>query len=223
MRIMGIHIGLINFGINIGKRALFVNIAGCNRKCNYCNIEDHFYKTTTFVSYKFPKFNVDELLYIISEFNINNVVLTGGEPCIQDDIIDLVKKLVDSGYYIIIETNAKKFYDVLEYANEVIVNLKTYSAGIPYSNKDVIDDILFTCDNVTLTCLIKDKKDFDYLVKFKDYDIWCFLEFDDYDFYQYLMQFLTNDNWRMIIRQDRLFKVDLENSYRRAKNAHKVR
>ena len=223
MMVMGIFIGLINYGNQIGKKALYVYFAGCNRKCLYCNITNKFYKVTNFRNYKFPRFSVDELLYIIDEYGIENVVLTGGEPCIQKDIIPLVKKLNKKGYYSIIETNAKKFYDVLELPSEVIINLKTYSAGVPYSIKEVIDDIILTCNNVSLTCLINDVKDFDSLVKYKDYDVWCFLEFNEIDFSEYVYHFLTNSNWRMIIRYDKIFKVDFENSYRRAKNANKVR
>ena len=223
MMVMGIFIGLINYGTQIGKKALYIYFAGCNRKCLYCNIRNKFYKMSNVTNHIFPNFSVDELLYIIDEYDINNVVLTGGEPCIQKDIISLVKKINNKGYYSIIETNAKKFYDVLELASEVIINIKTYSAGTPYSDKNIIDDILMTCNNVSLTCLIKDVKDFDTLVKYKDYDIWCFLEFNEIDFSEYVQNFLTNDNWRMIIRYDRIFKVDFENSYRRAKNANKIR
>lgn len=220
---MGIFIGLINYGTKIGKRGLYIYFGGCNRKCLYCDIRNRFYKLSNVTNHIFPKFSVDELLYIIHEYGINNIILTGGEPCIQKNIIDLLKKLNKEGYYSIIETNAKRFYDVLELASEVIVSIKTYSAGFPYSDKNIIDDILLTCDNVTLTCLIKDKKDFDTLVKYKDYDIWCFLEFNEIDFSEYVQNFLINDNWRMIIRYDKIFKVDFENSYRRAKNANKIR
>lgn len=222
MMVMGIFIGLINYGTQIGKRALYIYFAGCNRKCLYCNINKKFYRMSKITSDKYPNFTIDELLYIINEYNINNIVLTGGEPCLQKDIIPLVKELNNQGYYTIIETNAKKDYEVLGLSSEIIVSIKTYSAGVPYTQKQLLDEIIDKYDNVSLTCLVKDVKDFDTLVKYKDYDIWCFLEFNEIDFSEYVYHFLTNDNWRMIIRYDRIFKVDFENSYRRAKNAERT-
>lgn len=216
MKVMGIHIGLQNYGINIGKKALYIYFYRCNRKCLYCNIRNDFFSLTK--KEDFPDFTIDELIFIVEEYNIKDIVLTGGEPTTIDDIIVLVDELHKRGYNVALETNAKKYHKVYEKVDEVIINIKTYSAGVPYTQRNMVEKIEENCKHLTLTCLIKDIKDFDTLLRFKDYDVWCFLEFDDTDYSKYVYQFLLNPNWRMIIRYDRIFGVDLENSYRRLKN-----
>lgn len=217
MVIIGMHISVINFGKFIGKRALYIYFSKCNRYCNYCTYKEDFFKMCKIGSGFYPRFTIQEIVNIVNEFGLKYVVLSGGEPALEKHLKSLILKLQDNANHVIVETNAKYYYDVLEYADSVTISLKTYSAGTPYANKNIIDKYLKRCSDVTLTCLIKDSKDFDNLGKFNDYDVWLFLEFDDNDFSGYTYRFMTNDNWRMVIRQDRVLNVDYHNSYKRAK------
>lgn len=131
----------------------------------------------------------------------------------------MVIELKNSGYIVTIETNGKKYVNALSIADYVIVSIKTYSAGKPYTDMNVIDEILFNCDFVVFTCLVDDIKDFDFLSSnFSDKEVWCFLKFDDYDFNDFITNFITNDNWRLLFRIDRLLRCDFENTLKRLNN-----
>lgn len=220
LKITNIYVGIINFGYNIGRKGLFINFYNCNRRCLYCNANDKYYHINQGIGLNCFTYTVDELLFIISEFDLEHIILSGGEPTIQEDLLELVQKIKENKKYTVtIETNAKQYHDVFKFVDFVIVNIKTYSAGAPYSDMDIINDICMTCDCVTFTCLIGDKKDFDFLAKnFKDVSVWCFLEDNNTDFNEYVSKFLTNDNWRVCIRLDRVLRVDWESSYKRYKS-----
>jgi organic radical activating enzyme len=78
-------------GAWIGYPAYFIRLAGCNLNCDFCDTDyDH-------------KFYADEVE--LSRFvKGSHVVITGGEPCMQD-IQPLVNQLRKENKWIAIETN----------------------------------------------------------------------------------------------------------------------
>ena len=86
-------------GYHVGKPAVFIRFAGCNIECPWCDT-DHSEKR---------KMNVEEILVEVFNLwpqNTDNVfvVLTGGEPTVQD-MLPLCKALHEEQIYIAIETN----------------------------------------------------------------------------------------------------------------------
>ena len=84
-------------GPNVGKPAIFLRLAGCNLRCEWC---DTRYAMTNVQS---PMTN-DQLLKKIKKYPCKHLVITGGEPLLQQSgLKELVSK--PKGYYIEIETN----------------------------------------------------------------------------------------------------------------------
>lgn len=209
-KLKGLYIGLCYCGTEIGKPALYLDVYGCNRKCNYC-IQNYYHKQDVYGNNRYIYYSINDLLYIISEFDYNNIIIGGsGEPTIQDfnELIEILKK---SGYNVIIETNGKIFSKSLESANTVIFNIKTFSAGNPYTKRKDMEWYKEKINNPIFTCTIKNMKDIDYLIdNFYDYDLWLFLEFDELDFNQYLEKILNYSNWRICLRFDRILQLDFK-------------
>ena len=209
-KLKGIYIGLCYCGNKIGKPALYLDVYGCNRKCNYC-IQNYFHKNDIYDSTRYITYGINELLFIISEFNYKNIIIGGsGEPTIQD-FSELINILNNANYNVIIETNGKKYSKDLELCDTIIFNIKTFSAGTPYTKRDDMDWYKSKFDKCIFTCTIKNMKDIDYLVdNFSDYDLWLFLEFDELDFNPYLEKILNYDNWRICLRMDRILNLDFK-------------
>lgn len=209
-KLKGLYVGLCYCGKEIGKPALYLDVYGCNRKCNYC-IQDYFHKQDIYGSNRFINYSINELLYIITEFDYKNIVIGGsGEPTIQkfDELIEI---LSNADYNIIIETNGKKYSKDLELCDTVIFNIKTFSAGSPYTKRENMDWYKNKLDDCVFTCTIKNMKDIDYLIdNFSDYDLWLFLEFDELDFNKYLEKILIYSNWRICVRMDRILNLDFK-------------
>ncbi len=90
-----------------GQLVVFIRFAGCNLDCSYCdttwaNNEDVEYDLMT---------SVDIYKYIKST-GIRNVTLTGGEPLLQEGVIELLEVLSkDISLHIEIETNGSVSLD----------------------------------------------------------------------------------------------------------------
>lgn len=99
-------------GKKAGEPAVFIRFSGCNLNCVYCD--------TKWASGKEDweeEITVESLKEYLEEQGIKNVTITGGEPLIQDGIGEVVKELLEDGYFIEIETNGSQrinnfeFYD----------------------------------------------------------------------------------------------------------------
>lgn len=84
-----------------GQLAVFIRFAGCNLKCSYCDTE---WANKDDVTYDLM--TSDAIYEYIKSTEIRNITLTGGEPLLQKDIIELLEKLCkDKALNIEIETN----------------------------------------------------------------------------------------------------------------------
>lgn len=90
-----------------GQLVVFIRFAGCNLNCSYCdttwaNEKDAIYKLMT----------SDDIYEYIKSTEIRNVTLTGGEPLLQEGIIELLNVLsIDDSIHIEIETNGSIHLD----------------------------------------------------------------------------------------------------------------
>ena len=92
-------------GPNFGKPAIFLRTAQCNLKCTWCDTK----YTWDWENYDFSKevkeMAIDVIKESILELGINHLVITGGEPLLQqDDLADLLSFLKPD-FYVEIETN----------------------------------------------------------------------------------------------------------------------
>lgn len=99
-------------GRSCGQLSVFVRFAGCNLNCSYC---DTTWANEKDVSYELM--SSEDIYEYIKSTEVKNVTLTGGEPLLQEGILDLLKKLSkDKELSIEIETNGSillsKFSDI---------------------------------------------------------------------------------------------------------------
>lgn len=102
-------------GYNTGMPAIFLRLSNCNLHCVWCDAYYTFNWSNTPWQQNFPKvkredFQIqmsdDEILKLIQEFPCKNVVVTGGEPLLQQQrLVTLLSTLCSMGYWIEIETN----------------------------------------------------------------------------------------------------------------------
>ena len=113
-----IFLSLQGEGYNQGKKVIFIRLAGCNLNCSWC---DTCYE-------KFSEYSSSEIIEVISKFNCKSVIITGGEPTIQnlENLLENLKKL---DYWIAIETNGTRSIEHLKkYIDYVSISPKGKSA-----------------------------------------------------------------------------------------------
>lgn len=88
-------------GIRCGQLAIFIRFAGCNLNCSYC---DTMWANEKDVNFEYM--SSAEIYEYIKSTGVKNVTLTGGEPLLQDGIVELLEMLSkDKELHIEIETN----------------------------------------------------------------------------------------------------------------------
>ena len=120
-------------GPNFGKPAIFLRTAQCNLKCTWCDTK----YTWDWENYDYTKevkeMTLEEIKEQLMTFEIKHLVITGGEPLLQqDDLADLLSFLKPD-FYVEIETNCtilpnKMLTDLVDQWN---VSPKTKNSGNP--------------------------------------------------------------------------------------------
>ena len=105
-----------------GLTSVFVRLSGCNLSCSYCD--------TAHARTEGYEMQLDAILNEIEKCrSANHVTITGGEPLLQNNTIPLVKKILEAGRKVQIETNGSILLkDVPEQVRK-IVDVKTPSSG----------------------------------------------------------------------------------------------
>ena len=87
-------------GIWTGVRSTFIRIGGCNLRCRFCD--------TTYASWRCESgedLDVEEITGWAVLYQNPHVVVTGGEPMLFGETVQLTKLLAARGFVVTIETN----------------------------------------------------------------------------------------------------------------------
>jgi len=116
-----IYPAIIGEGIDAGWPGLVARLAGCNLRCSYCD--------TQYAWKGGKKRSVKEVVKIAREEGLGKILLTGGEPLVQDEAIDLIAELIKAGHQVIIETNGSLSLARVPKKAHIIMDLKTPGSG----------------------------------------------------------------------------------------------
>ena len=93
-------------GPAMGLPCAFIRLSGCNLRCVFCDTPQASHRVEGKMLSK------TQILDKLSEYSVNTVVLTGGEPLLNEDIFTLCETLRQKGYKIHIETAGTIFRDL---------------------------------------------------------------------------------------------------------------
>lgn len=107
MRIAEIFLSLQGEGFRTGYESVFVRTSGCNLRCWYCD--------TPYASWtpEGDDLSVEEILARIDEHDCEDIVLTGGEPMLNAELVPLADALRRRGRHITIETAGTLYLPVV--------------------------------------------------------------------------------------------------------------
>lgn len=126
MKVVEIFKSIDGEGIRAGLPVTFIRLGGCNLHCSYCDTKYAWEQ-----GYKYTNMTPIEIVDKVQEIGCKRITLTGGEPLIHDNIIILVRMLVDSGFEVNIETNGSVDISKFQYDNSIItMDYKCPSSGM---------------------------------------------------------------------------------------------
>lgn len=119
-------------GLNVGKPAIFVRFGNCNLKCTWCD--------TKYTWHPDLRDNVEaDLSSVFREIRkypkCQHLVITGGEPMLQQPVISAIRKEFPD-YYMEVETNGSQEVKCFDDVDLFTVSYKTSNSGnAPYALK----------------------------------------------------------------------------------------
>lgn len=133
MKIVEIFSSISGEGLRQGLPATFIRCAGCNLNCAWCDTPESHGKGTDM--------SVAEIVSMVSQGMPRYVIITGGEPLLQEEELrELLAALRDDSFRIEIETNGTlPFTGVREYAT-ISMDIKCPSSG-EESDQNLLADI----------------------------------------------------------------------------------
>jgi organic radical activating enzyme len=161
MKVSEIFYSIQGEGINAGKPAIFIRLAGCNLRCTKETVG--FDCDTTYAWTEGVEMSPKEVIDEIRKYDCSHVVFTGGEPTLQmTEIFRIIDILVGLGYTFEIETNGTIFFDTSRF---VTVTVSPKKGCV---NKKVLELFAEEClerDDIFFKFVIVDKKDVEYWLK----------------------------------------------------------
>jgi 7-carboxy-7-deazaguanine synthase len=109
-----------------GLPCVFVRLTYCNLRCSYCDSEYAFYDGN--------EMSVEAILSEIKKYECNLVEITGGEPLFQKEALDLMKRLCDEGFEVMLETSGSLTVQDVDKRVMIIMDIKCPSSKMMKKN-----------------------------------------------------------------------------------------
>jgi 7-carboxy-7-deazaguanine synthase len=121
MRITEIYTSIQGETQYAGLPCTLVRTTGCDLRCSYCD--------TAYAFYGGKDMSLDDILAEVRRLAAPLVLLTGGEPMLQREIVALAELLLAEGYKVMIETSGAHPTTALPRDVIRIVDVKTPGSG----------------------------------------------------------------------------------------------
>ncbi|PKY12266.1 7-carboxy-7-deazaguanine synthase QueE [Acidithiobacillus marinus] len=106
---------------SVGRPATFVRLTGCPLRCHYCD--------TAYAFHGGEWQTLDTIMASVQAGGSHLVVVTGGEPLAQAEVLPLLTRLCDSGYEVFLETSGALPVAAVDPRVVKVLDLKTPDSG----------------------------------------------------------------------------------------------
>src|SRR5689334_23699692 len=97
LRVTEIFFSIQGESTHAGRPCAFVRLAGCNLRCRWCDSEYTFTGG--------DPMSIDDIVRRVKSYGCDLVEITGGEPLAQKEALDLMTRLCDEGFELLLETS----------------------------------------------------------------------------------------------------------------------
>ncbi len=135
-----------------GLPCIFIRLTYCNLRCSYCDTEYAFNEGS--------EMTIDEIMSVAANYKTKLVEVTGGEPLMQKASLELMSKLADSGYTVLLETGGSLPIADVDNRVKIIMDLKCPSSKMERKNYYENIPVLKSTDEVKF--VIGCKEDYEW-------------------------------------------------------------
>ena len=135
-----------------GQPCVFVRLTACDLRCSWCD--------TPYAFHEGQKRSVHEVVDAVEQYGCPLVEITGGEPLLQDDVYDLMDRLMAHGRTVLLETGGHRPITRVPAAVVKIVDVKCPGSGEADKNDWSNIDRLAPHDEIKF--VIADRADYEF-------------------------------------------------------------
>ncbi len=143
-------------GLMMGVPTVFVRTVGCNLSCAWCDTQ---YSMTGG-----EEMSVDDILDAVGD--CNSVCVTGGEPMLQPEMPELLRRLVDEGKKVVLETNGSVDLGAVPDDPLMLISMDIKCPSSGMTDRMLVSNLGYLSRKDQLKFVIKDQDDFDFAVSF---------------------------------------------------------
>lgn len=139
-----------------GQLCSIIRLTGCHRRCRWCDSEFAFEGGSDMT--------IKEIVETIKGNGSSTVLVTGGEPLMQESVIDLLNSLIEKRFTVLLETSGTTGTIPLSNIPESvikIIDIKTPGSGIDQTDIDW-DGIQLVSKTDELKFVISDREDYQW-------------------------------------------------------------
>jgi 7-carboxy-7-deazaguanine synthase len=135
-----------------GLPCVFVRLTYCNLRCTYCDTEYAFYDGSDKT--------IEEIIAEVRKYDCKLVEITGGEPLVQNESLDLMKRLCDEGFEVMLETGGSLPIKDIDMRVMIIMDLKCPSSKM--IKKNLYENIDHIKPSDEIKFVIGTREDYDW-------------------------------------------------------------
>jgi 7-carboxy-7-deazaguanine synthase len=155
LRVNEIFLSIQGESTHAGRPCTFVRLTGCNLRCVWCD--------TAYAFHEGRDMTIDDVLGQVERHGCPTVELTGGEPLLQPDAVPLMRRLLEAGYEVLLETGGSLPIDRVPPGVKRIVDVKCPGSGMVDRNRWANLEDLRPGDE--LKFVIADREDYDWAAR----------------------------------------------------------
>ena len=152
MRICEIFHSIQGEGLMMGVPTTFVRTVGCNLRCEWCD--------TQYSMDGGEEMSLDAIMERIGD--VKHVCVTGGEPMLQPEMPELLRRLVSAGKQVVLETNGS--VDLSDVPRDplmlISMDIKCPSSGM--TDRMLYSNLSLLSRKDQLKFIVRDDDDFDF-------------------------------------------------------------
>ena len=104
-----------------GRPCAFVRLTGCPMRCTWCDSE------YTFTGGE--RVSIEDVMRQVRAYGCQLVEVTGGEPLAQEGAFELIRRLCDEGFEVLVETGGYVSTEGVDARAKVILDVKCPASG----------------------------------------------------------------------------------------------
>jgi 7-carboxy-7-deazaguanine synthase len=154
MNICEIFYSIQGEGSWTGLPNIFIRTAGCNLRCSFCD--------TKYAYRDGKKMSIKEIMNDIKRYHCKYVCVTGGEPLLQNETLELIDVLSKRNYSTCLETNGSIGIENIAGKKSLMISLDIKCPSSNMHEKMCLKNTSYLRKDDQLKFVIGNKKDYNY-------------------------------------------------------------